>query len=163
MHLFSALQDQASDVLHRDPKGVMYKETIRTNEDRFGDQYLAVGYPSQLKTWTQGNGEHLQEFATTIEQFTLFVFPALHEDHFCRRASKAFGNDIRDQGIKQQVLLGGKRTINETFRQTLELEVLTLAVWSSFRLQKTSHRTLWKCQPSPKRKKKLLTVYMPAR
>jgi hypothetical protein len=36
MHFHSALQDQASDVLHRDPKEVMYKETIRTNEDLWG-------------------------------------------------------------------------------------------------------------------------------
>jgi hypothetical protein len=145
MHFLIALHDRASGVLHRDPKGVMYKETIRTNEDRYGDQYLAVGYPGQLKTRTQCSAEHLQEFASTIEQFTLFVFSALHEDHFCRRPSKAFGNNIGDQ-----VLLGGKRIINEAFRQTLELEVLTLAVWSSVMLQKTSHRMLWKGKPPPK-------------
>jgi hypothetical protein len=64
----------------------------------------------------------LQEFAAS------FAFPTLHEDHVCRRPGKAFGNDIRDQGVKQQILLGGKRTLSETFRQTLKLEVLTLAV-----------------------------------
>jgi hypothetical protein len=33
MHLLAVLQDQASDVLHKDPKGTMYKETIRAIED----------------------------------------------------------------------------------------------------------------------------------
>jgi hypothetical protein len=108
-----------------DPKRAMYKENIRTNEDRLEDQYLAVVYPSQLKTRTEGSGEHFQEFATSIEQFTLFAFHALHEDHFCRRPRKTFGNDTRDQGIKQQVHLGGNRTISEIFRQTLELKVFT--------------------------------------
>jgi hypothetical protein len=101
MHLLTVLKDQASDVLHRNPKAAMYKETIRANEDWFGDQYLLLGYPNQLKTWTQDNGEPMQEFGTAIEQLTSFAFPTLHEDHVCRRPGKAFGNDIRDQGIKE--------------------------------------------------------------
>lgn len=33
MYLLTTLQDLASDVLHGDPKGVMYKETIGALED----------------------------------------------------------------------------------------------------------------------------------
>jgi hypothetical protein len=43
MHLHIALQDCAYDVLHGDPEGVMYDETIGALKDRFGDQPLAVG------------------------------------------------------------------------------------------------------------------------
>jgi hypothetical protein len=36
----------------------------------------------QLKTWTQDDGESLQELATAIEQLTHCAFPPpLHEDH----------------------------------------------------------------------------------
>jgi hypothetical protein len=40
----------ASDILHEVPKGLTYKETVRALEDQFGDQHLAVGYLTQLKT-----------------------------------------------------------------------------------------------------------------
>jgi hypothetical protein len=61
----------------------------------------------------------LQGFATTIEQLTYRVFPALHENHFRRGLGKAFGDGIRDLGIKQQLLLRGKQTLNEARGQTL--------------------------------------------
>jgi hypothetical protein len=67
MHLLTALQDQASDVLLGDPKGVMYEENVGALEDRFGDQHLVTGYGNQQKRGTQILGESLQELATTIE------------------------------------------------------------------------------------------------
>jgi hypothetical protein len=42
-----------------------------------------------------------------------------------------------DRGIKQQPLLGGKKTLNKAFRQTLGLEVVKLTVGSSISLQET--------------------------
>jgi hypothetical protein len=51
-------------------KGVMYEETVRALKDQAGDHHLAVGYHNQLRTWTQDNGEPLQEIATNIEQVT---------------------------------------------------------------------------------------------
>jgi hypothetical protein len=32
-------------------------------------------------------------------------------------------SNIRDQGLKEQVLLGSKRTVNKALRQTLWLEI----------------------------------------
>jgi hypothetical protein len=64
-----------------------------------------------MKTWTQGNSESLQEVATAIKQMTHHAFPALHEDHV-RRGGKSFIDGIREKSIKQQVLLGSKRTVN---------------------------------------------------
>jgi hypothetical protein len=56
------------------------KESISTLEEQFGDQHLAIGYHSQLKSQTKGGSDSLQEFATATEQFNHHVFPALFED-----------------------------------------------------------------------------------
>jgi hypothetical protein len=41
-------------------------------------------------------GEPLQVFATVIEHLTHHAFPALHEDHVCMGAGKAFVGGIRE-------------------------------------------------------------------
>jgi hypothetical protein len=96
MHMLTAPQDQAFNVLPRDPRGSMYEETIVATEDRFGEQQLAVGYRCQQKTGTQDDGEFLQGFATAIEQLTHCAFPALHEHRIRSGPGKVFGNGIRD-------------------------------------------------------------------
>jgi hypothetical protein len=55
-----------------------------------------------------------------------------------RRRWQECSNGIRGRGIKQKLLLGGKRTLNDTLRQTLELEVAKLVVGCSIRLRKTT-------------------------
>jgi hypothetical protein len=92
MHLLTALQDWAANVLHGVPKGVTYKETIAA----LADQQLAIGYCSQLKTRTQDDGESLQQFASATEQFIRCAFLALLEDQIRRGPGKAFVNRIRD-------------------------------------------------------------------
>jgi hypothetical protein len=62
--MLTTLQGQASDVLHGNPKGATYKETVNDLKDQFGDHHLAVGYRSQLKTRTQDDDEPLQEHVT---------------------------------------------------------------------------------------------------
>lgn len=49
-------------------------------------------------------------------------------------------NGIRKR--REQIRLVNMRTLNETFRRTLELELVKLAVGSSIRLQKMSDRAL---------------------
>jgi hypothetical protein len=100
MHALTALWGWACNILHGVPRGSKYKESIGATEDRFGERSLTTGYHNQLKILTQDNGESLQKFATTIEQLTHHAFPALHEDHVLRGACYAFGNGIRDQGIR---------------------------------------------------------------
>jgi hypothetical protein len=80
-HLLAALQGTASDVLHRVPKEVTYKETIKALEDCFGDQHQATAYRSQLKMTTQYTGNSLPEFNTAIEQLAHRTNPALPEYH----------------------------------------------------------------------------------
>jgi hypothetical protein len=144
----TTMQNYASDVLHGDTKGVTYMETIRATGDRLGDQQLAIGHCNQLKTRTQDDGESWQEFS--IKLLTPCAFPTLHEDHDCRGLGKAFGDGMRDRSIKQQLLLGGKRTLNEAPKETLWLEVIKLTVGSCIRVWKTSDRALWRSRHPPK-------------
>jgi hypothetical protein len=94
-------------------------------------------------------------YATAIEQVIHRASLALHKEHVRRGTHKAFGNGIRDRGIKQQLFLGGQRTLNEALKQTLVLEVLKLAVGFSIRLRRTSDRAWRKSWSPPKRKKRL--------
>jgi hypothetical protein len=100
---------------------------------------------------------------TAVEQFTHRAFPALHENHVCRGPVNAFGNRKRDRGIKQQLFLGGKRTLSGAHRQNLGLEFIMLIVWSSIRPRKTSLSTLWRNRNPPKRKKSTDIFCWPSR
>jgi hypothetical protein len=75
-YLIAALHGRATDVLHEDPKGETFDETLEALEDRFGDQHLAAAYRSQLKIRTQGFGESFQEFVTAVKQ--LAHLPTTH-------------------------------------------------------------------------------------
>jgi hypothetical protein len=53
-----------------------------------------------------------------------------------------FVDRIQDRGIKQQLPLGGERTLNGALRQALGLEVIKLTARSSIWLMKTSEKSL---------------------
>jgi hypothetical protein len=44
------------------------------------------------------------------------------KDGCSRRDDKRDWSGIRDQGLKEHLCVGSKRTLNKTFRQTIELE-----------------------------------------
>jgi hypothetical protein len=75
-----------------------------------------------------------------MKQVTHCNYPALHKNHIHRGPGKAFSNGIRDRSIKQQLFLGGKKAL----RQTLELEVVKLAVMFNIMPRKTCERALWR-------------------
>jgi hypothetical protein len=118
-YLMTALQGQASDMLHGVPNDATYEEALETLEYSFGDQHLATAYHSQLKTTayhsqlktkTQGVRESLLEFAIAIKQLAHHTYPTLPKDDM-REAGKAFTDGVEDPNIKIQLLLGedGKR------------------------------------------------------
>jgi hypothetical protein len=69
-YFITTLQCWATNVLHGVLKVMTSEETLEALDGRFGDQYLATVYHSQLQTRTHGVGESVQEFATAIEQLT---------------------------------------------------------------------------------------------
>jgi hypothetical protein len=66
----------------------------------------------------------------------------------------AFGDRMRDQGIKQQLLLISNKTLNKALKQTLELEVVELTVrYSHQALQNESQGTVEELAPSQMKEK----------
>jgi hypothetical protein len=98
---------------------------------------------------TQIIGGSLHEFISTIKQLTYHAFPALHKDHVHRGSCRAFDSGIRDQYIKQQLLLGDEKTLDESLGQNLELDIVSLAVWPCVRLCRTGERALCRIRPLP--------------
>jgi hypothetical protein len=127
---------------------VSCKETTGTTEDRFGDQHLTAGYHDHLNRGTQILGESLQEFATAIEQMTSCAFLS-YNYHIHRGPGKAFINGITDQGIKQQLLLGGSKTLNNA----QGLGVIKLTVRSYIGLWKASDRHCGVACPLPSKRR----------
>jgi hypothetical protein len=125
-YLITALQGRATDVLHGVLKGATCEEILVALENRFGDQYLAAAYRSQLKTRTQGVGECLQEFVTAVEQLVHRTYPALPKDYIRREAGKAFADGVEDPTIKIQLHLGEEKMVNEALRQAFELQAVLL-------------------------------------
>jgi hypothetical protein len=75
-----------------------------------------------------------------------------------RRTRPECNNGIRDRGIREQLVLGCKKTVNEVLRQTLGLEIANRIVGSFIKLQRTSVWTLWRGRSPPKRKYRLSTA-----
>jgi hypothetical protein len=65
-----------------------------------------------------------------------------------------FNNGIRGQGLKQDLHLGSKKTLYDSFGQIHELEVVKGAVGFSTGLQKVTDWILWMGWPPPRRKKR---------
>jgi hypothetical protein len=63
-------------------------------------------------------------------------------------------NGIMDWGLRRELHLGSK----ETFYEATGLEVVKRAVESSIWLRKMSVKTLWRSQPPPKYKKRLVAA-----
>jgi hypothetical protein len=82
-----------------------------------------------------------------IEQLAHRAYPTLPKDHIKREAGKAFAVGVEDPDIKIQLLLGGKKTVDEALRQALELQALLLAA----RPHKTRTKTFWGSRSSPTR------------
>jgi hypothetical protein len=76
--------------------------------------------------------------------------PLLSKNHVWREADRAFANRLGDPDIKIHLFLGGEIMVNQALRQTIELEVIRLAVMSSIRPWKMSDLALWMIWPPPK-------------
>jgi hypothetical protein len=93
-------------------------------------------------------GESLQECATAIEQVTPCAFFS-HDYHIHRGPGKAFVKGITEQGMKQQLLLGGSKTLNNA----MDLGVIKLTVGSYIGLWKTSDRYCGVTCPLPSKRR----------
>jgi hypothetical protein len=134
-YILSVLQGQAVDFLHSVPEEATYEDIVGALQDRFGDHQLAAAYRSQLKTRVQTGGETLQEFAASVEQLAHRALVGLPEGHIQTEIAHAFIDGIRDREVKQQLLLGDDRTLNEALNQAVKLEAAKAAAWPTARLR----------------------------
>jgi hypothetical protein len=129
-HLLSVLQGQAADILHSVPSEASYEDIAGALQDRFGDHQLAAAYRLHLKARVQMSSETLQEFAAAVEQLAHRALVGLPVGYIQMEAAHACIDGVRDREVKQHLLMGGDRTLNEAFNQALKLEA---AAWPTAR------------------------------
>jgi hypothetical protein len=144
------LQGQAADILHSVPAEESYEDIVGAVQYRFGDHQLAATYQSQLKARVQTSGETLQEFATAIEQLAHWALVGLPIGYIQTKAAHAFIDGVRDRVVKQHLLMGGDRTLNEALNQALKLEA---AAWTTSRLREVTRVPTGRPPTSPERRR----------
>jgi hypothetical protein len=117
------------------PAEATYKDIVGALLDRFGDHQLAPSYRSQLKARAQASGETLQEFAAAVEQLVHRAFVGLPVAFIQAEAAHSFIDGVRDREVKQHLLMGGDRTLNEALNQALKLEATQKAAGPPARLR----------------------------
>jgi hypothetical protein len=123
MHLLGVLQGQAANI----PAGAVYEDTVRALKSHYGDHQLAATYQAQLKARTQLTSKSLQDLAAATEQLTQRVLAGLPVDFIQREAAHEFIDGMRDWEVKQHLLMGGDRSLNEALNQDMKLEVKAAA------------------------------------
>ncbi|XP_069693859.1 adventurous-gliding motility protein Z-like [Periplaneta americana] len=155
--LLTALQGQASEILHSVPEDGTAAEIMAALEGRYGDHQLAAAFRTQLKTRVQQSGESLQEFAMAVEQLAHKALRGLPNDFIAGEAAYTFGSGVRDPEIKQQLLLAEHRTINAALAAALRMEAakLTANVSASHRIRSVAAADVEERQPkSPERRRR---------
>jgi hypothetical protein len=76
----------------------------------------------------------LQEFAAAIEQLIHQPLAGLPEDFIHSKTVHAFINGVKNHKLKQNLLTGGERSLNEPLNQTLQLEAAKMADGQPVRL-----------------------------
>jgi hypothetical protein len=79
-------------------------------------------------------------------------------EQLCLRKDRRTGNGIRGWSRRQELCLGSTRTLYEACGQTHMLEIVKWTVGSSVRIWKMSNSTLWRGQPTLKRKKSIVAA-----
>jgi len=146
------LQGKAADILHKEQAEATYEDIVGAFRDRFDDQQLAAAYRSQLKARVQTSGETLQEFTAAVEQMARRVLVDLPLAFIQKGAAHAFIDGLRDREVKQHLLMGGDRTLNEAFNQALKLEAAKAATGPPARLRELTRATARASQPSDRRR-----------
>jgi len=151
-HLLSVLHGEAADILHTMPAEATYEDIVQSLWDHFGDHNLAAAYRSQLKARVQASGETLQEFAAAVEQLAHRALVGLPVAFVQTEATHSFIDSIRDWEMKQHLLMGGDRNLNEALNQALKWEAAKAAAGPPARLQELTGASARASQPPDRRR-----------
>jgi hypothetical protein len=83
--------------------------------------------------------ETLQEFAAAVEQLAHRALVGLPVGYIRTEAAHAFIDGIRAREVKQHLLMGGDRMLNEALNQALKLEAAKAAAWPTARLREVKY------------------------
>jgi hypothetical protein len=89
----------------------------------------------QLKARVQASSETRQEFAAAVEQLAHRALVGLPVAFIQTEAANSFIDGVRDRELKQDLLMGGDRTLNEALNQALNLEAAKAAAGPKARLR----------------------------
>ena len=100
----------------------------------------------------QASGETLQEFAAAVEQLAHRAFVGLPVAFIQAQAVHSFIDGVGDREVKQHLLMGGDRTLNEALIQALKLEAAKVAAGPPTRLQELTGAPARASQPPDRRR-----------
>ena len=129
------LHGQAADILHNVPAEATYDDIVGAFRDRYGEHQVAAAYRPQLKGRVHKSGETLQDFAAAVEQLANRALVGHPVAFFQTEVTHAFIDGIRDREVKQHLLKGGDRNLNESLNQALKMETSKAAAQPPARLQ----------------------------
>jgi hypothetical protein len=116
------LEEIESESEHQEvPREEAAVETIGTLEDRYAFRHLDVGCRRQPKKRTRGYGGSRKKLATARRRMTRRAVPAPFKGwghkgptvEKRRRNGPEWNIDIKNRGLKQQLRLGNKKTLNK--------------------------------------------------
>ena len=102
----------------------------------------------------QTSGETLQEFAAAAEQLAHRALVGFPVAFLQTKAAHSFIDGVRDQEVKQNLLMGGDRTLNEALNQTLKLETAKAAAGHPARLRDLTRAPASVRKPSDRRRER---------
>jgi hypothetical protein len=106
-----------------------------------------AAYWSQLKARVQVSGKTLHEFTATVRQLAHCAFVGLPVAFIQTEAANSF-IDVWDWEVKQHLLTGGGRILNEALNQALKLEAAKAAAGPPARLREMTGVPARANQPS---------------
>jgi hypothetical protein len=149
--LLSVIQGKAADFLHTVPAEAKYEDIVEALQDRFGDHQLAAAYRLQRTARVQVSSKTLQEFAAAVEQLAHRPLVGLPVAFIQTEAAHFFIDGLRDRELKQHLLMGGDRTLNEALNQALKLEAAKAAAGPPARLRELIGAPAGASQPTDRR------------
>lgn len=121
-----SLRGDAANILQSLPPEDLheYDKLVKCLETRFGLEHLQGLYHCQLKGRQQRPKESLQEYELDIVRLTRLAYPDTPEKVLECLAVQAFADGLRDEDVKQAVLLSRSKTITAALSCALEFEAV---------------------------------------
>lgn len=138
--LVLALRGTALDMLRTLPRGDQedYQRLTSALELRFGEQHLQQLFRTQLRARKQKPTESLQEFEADIKRLIHMAYPTAPVELLEEMATRSFIDGIKDDTIRNALLLTSYNTTRDALGKALEIEAAhkaSAATWGSSKIR----------------------------